>query len=125
MTPGSPPRAVGDHSSLETRGQEGDPSPEGTGNGGALGRSLETQGKRAAPKARSTQKSQLKILSITGLCPGKPSFRHYTPQSMTNLLKSYDFKNHLYVDDSQFTSLDPMSTLISRILHSIVYLIST
>ena len=56
MTPGSPPRAVGDHSSLETRGQEGDSSPEGTGNGGALGRSLETQGKRAAPKARSTQK---------------------------------------------------------------------
>lgn len=50
MTPGSPPRAVGDHSSLETRGQEGDSSPEGTGNGGALGRSLETQGKRAAPR---------------------------------------------------------------------------
>lgn len=58
MTPGSPPRAMGDHSSLETRGQEGDPSPEGTGNGGALGRSLETQGKRAAPKARSTQNVQ-------------------------------------------------------------------
>ena len=29
MTPGSPPRAAGDHSSLETRGQEGDPVLKG------------------------------------------------------------------------------------------------
>lgn len=58
MTPGGPPRAAGNHSSLGTSGQEGDPSPEGTGNKGALGRSLETQGTRAAPKARSTQNVQ-------------------------------------------------------------------
>ena len=55
---GQPTMGCGGRVQPGDRGQEGGPSPGGSGNGGALGRSLETRGKRAAPKARSTQNIQ-------------------------------------------------------------------